>query len=142
MKSNNYAVYSSFSEGKMVTSPTLAGVKNWFAKALHIKKISIPRVPKHGGFLKEVRTRGESYTVFKIQHRRSSADVHPNGIINGQPPKPRGRHPFVIPQGLRVNWHKTNREVAKILRCSNMTVIRLRKQLGIESMPRGRPTNS
>jgi hypothetical protein len=58
--------------------------------------------------------------------------------VNGEK---RGRKPFEIPKGVNVDWSLTNQEIAKGLNTSLMTVLLLRKRLGIPPHARGRPAH-
>lgn len=54
--------------------------------------------------------------------------------------KKRGKRPFVIPEGVTVDWTKTNKQVALQLGVSMMTAMNLRKRLGVKPNERGRPS--
>lgn len=51
----------------------------------------------------------------------------------------RGRKPFIIPKGVLVDWNQTNREIATQFNTTPMTILLLRKRLGIDALPKGRP---
>lgn len=162
MKTNNYAVYSRQSEGKLVSKPTLSSIRHWMGKALKINVGNLPTEPfSHGGLIKEIDVGDESYAIFKIQHRNSSGAVAAPSNENHKPkpshrrepirfrfgdkvlvaPQKRGRTPFDLsPKKIAsTNWKRTNKKLSKLLRCSMMTVIRFRKQYGIPPFKRGRP---
>jgi hypothetical protein len=57
----------------------------------------------------------------------------------GVPSHKRGRPPFMIPQGVQIDWNKTNHDIAEELDTTPMTILLLRRRLGIPSLPKGRP---
>lgn len=50
----------------------------------------------------------------------------------------RGRKPFVLKEGVTVDWTKSNKEVGVALGVSALTALKLRKRLGVASNRRGR----
>lgn len=51
----------------------------------------------------------------------------------------RGRKCFKLPRGYKADWKKSNVLLAEELNVNALTVMRLRKRLGIKANPRGRP---
>lgn len=51
----------------------------------------------------------------------------------------RGRKPYQVPKGTLINWNQKNRIIGAQLGKSVMTIIKLKKQLGQQPLPRGNP---
>lgn len=51
--------------------------------------------------------------------------------------KKRGRKPFVVPEGVTVDWTQTNKRLSEVLGISALTVFKLRQRVGAPSNHRG-----
>lgn len=51
----------------------------------------------------------------------------------------RGRRPYELPKGVKVDWSLPNRIIATQLKVSPMQILLLRRRMGKQPLPQGRP---
>lgn len=151
MKTNNYAVYTKDSERPLTAVKTIRQACRWIEKTFKTKVETFPKDAfAHAGLVGVVNTPVGECGVFKVSHRNRQPAKHevaapavvekPIKLIKVDD-EGRGRKAYTLsPEDVkRTDWKSTNKKLAKLLHCSQMTIIRLRKSLGKPALPRGRP---